>query len=701
MPQSSLRPPLAGKVTLRQALFAPRSVAIVGQSNDASKTAGRPLKYLRQAGFEGRIYPVNARRDEVLGERAWASLSALPEVPEHAYIVLPTDAAIEAVEECGRLGVAVATVLANGFSEAGVEGAAREARLRDIVARTGLRIVGPSSLGVVDLRQKLFLTANAAFAETDIPAGRVFVASHSGSMIGALASRGKARGIGFAGLVSVGNEADLSVGEICAAVLDDPGIDGFMLFLETMRKADQLYAFAQQAAARGKAVVAYKLGRSDVARELAVSHTGALAGEDDIAGEFLKSCGIARVETLDGLIEGFPLVARLPIGIAREGLPRVAVITTTAGGATMVVDPLASRGVSILGPSAETLARLRHRTGIDVTAAAMIDLTVAGTRYEAMKAALDVLLSAPEFELVLAVVGSSARFHPDLAVQPITDSAHTAKPLIAFLVPDAPDALARLAAGGVPSFRSPDACADAIAAALGRRVPKPEARIFTKFHGPVRLLDEAESGKLLDRLGIARAPSFIIDMDASEAPALPFKYPLAVKLLSAEIAHKTDVGGVMLYVRDAQALLSAIRHIKQAAMAKRIKAERVLVQPMITGVGEALLGYRVDPDVGPLIMLAAGGVMTEVYRDRSLRLAPVDLTEARGMIAGVKMMTALSNFRGGPSGDLDALAQTIVKLSQLADDPAIMEAEINPLIIKPGREGVVAVDAVVKLAGKA
>jgi acyl-CoA synthetase (NDP forming) len=196
-----------------------------------------------------------------------------------------------------------------------------------------------------------------------------------------------------------------------------------VLFLETMRKADQLYAFAQQAAARGKAIVAYKLGRSDVARELAVSHTGALAGEDDIADEFLKACGIARVETLDGLIEGFPLVARIPIacGAARG----VGVVTTTAGGATMVVDPLASRGVRVAMPSPETLAQLRQRTGIEVAGAHMVDLTVAGTRYEAMKAALDVMLAAPEFDLVLAVVGSSARFHPDLAVQQLEEAVKT------------------------------------------------------------------------------------------------------------------------------------------------------------------------------------------------------------------------------------------------------------------------------------
>src|SRR5256885_2540138 len=244
-------------------------------------------------GYGGRGYPINPRAERGVRGRAGPALSALREVPEHAYIVTPREAAIEAVEEGARLGVAVATVLADGFAEAGEQGLAREARLRDTCARTGIRIVGPSSLGVVDLRSKAMLTANAAFDAASLPLGRIFIASHSGSMIGALATRGSARGLGFAGLVSVGNEIDLSLGEICAATLEDPDIDAYMLFLETMRHADALRRFVLKAAERGKPVIAYKLGRSAAARELAVTHTGALAGEDDIADIFLKSCGVA------------------------------------------------------------------------------------------------------------------------------------------------------------------------------------------------------------------------------------------------------------------------------------------------------------------------------------------------------------------------------------------------------------------------
>ena len=638
----------------------------------------------------------------MLGERAWPALAALPEPPDHAYIVTPTEAAVAAVEECGALGVKVATVLADGFAEAGAEGIARETRLRETCARTGIRIVGPSSLGVVDLRTRVMLTANAAFDEKDFPLGRVFAASHSGSMIGALMSRGKARGTGFAGFVSVGNEVDLSLGEICAATLDDPDIDGYMLFLETMRHADTLRRFAHSAAERGKPIIAYKLGRSATARELAVSHTGALAGEDDVADQFLKSCGIARVDTLEGLIEGLPLLSRVPVA-ARSGRKRVGVVTTTAGGATMVVDPLAGRGVTIEPASADTLARLAA-AGVEVKPARLVDLTIAGARYQTMKAALDILTTAPEFDLVLAAIGSSARSQPETTVRPIIDSAGAARPLAAFLVPDAPQALAMLSRAGVPNFRTPEACADVIAAALSRQPPRPlPARTAATAASGGPILDELAAGALLDRLGIARAPSVALEVGIARAPPLPFAYPVAVKVLCAEIAHKTDVGGVALGVADGGALLAAIRKVA-ATVAERspgARVARVLVQPMVSGLGEVLLGYRVDRDVGALIMLAAGGVLTEIARDRSLRLAPVDLATAHEMIAEVRSLIALAGYRARPAGDLDALAHAIVALSRLADDASIAEAEINPLIVREAGEGVIAVDALVKLARSA
>jgi acyl-CoA synthetase (NDP forming) len=643
----------------------PASVAIVGASDDPTKTTGRPLRFLRAAGFKGRVYPVNPNRDTVQGERAWPGIEALPETPEHAYIVAPTESALQAVESCGKRGVRVATVLADGFSEAGAQGKLREARLREIVADTGIRVIGPSSLGVVNVRQGLMLTANAVFAEPDLPHGSIFVASQSGTMIGSIVSRGKARGIGFAGLVSVGNEVDLGAGEVCESTLDDPSISGYLLFLETLRKAAHLRRFALAAAQRGKAIIAYKLGRSAAGAQLSITHTGALAGEDDVSDAFFRECGIARVHTLDGLIEGLPLVSRIPMRALDT--PRVAVVTTTGGGAAMVVDQLGVRGIEV-NP--------------------MVDLTLAGTRHDVMKAALDEQLASPDLDLVLAVPGSSARHEPQLAVQPVIDSANAPIPLAAFVVPDAPQALAMLTAAGVPNFRTPEACADVVAAAFRRRIrnaplgpldPRPRANDVA--------LDELDSYRVLSRLGLRHAPAEALDASLEHS----LLYPVAVKALAASIAHKSERGGVVLDVASSEELRRAIARIRA-----NTGAERFLVQQMTRGVAEALVGYRVDPQVGPLVMVAAGGVLTEVRRDRSIRLAPVDLETAREMVREVAAFRVLHGYRGRPPGDVEALGAALVALSQLAHDASVMEAEVNPMLVLEEGRGVVAVDALVR-----
>lgn len=682
---------------LAHALLQPASVALVGASDDRNKTAGRPLDYLRRAGYVGRLYPVNPSRSSVQGELSWPMLAALPEVPEHVFALVPTAGVLDVARECARLGVRVLTVLAGGFAEEGAEGLAREETLRQIAQESGLRILGPSSLGVVSPAYHLVLTANAAFAEPELPRGRVFVVSQSGSMIGALVSRGKARGIGYAGLVSVGGEVDLSVGEICAATLDDPGIDGYLLFLESLRHGDALRTFALEAAARGKAVIAYKLGRSAAAAEMAATHTGALAGEDDVADAFFRDLGIARVGVLEALLETHPLAQRVPLAPAGSPPRRVGVVTTTGGGAAMAVDQLGIRNVVVQPPSPDTLRRLAE-AGLPATPGRVLDLTLAGARYEVMKGALDILLSAPEFDLVLAVVGSSARYQPQLAVQPIIDSAASTRPLAAMLVPDAPEALARLTAAGVPCFRTPEACGDGIAAVLKRRAPTVTSHVERRPASSVRTLSEAQAYAVLDERGVPHAPAVVAPL-GGPVPHLPFNFPVAVKVCSPQIPHKTEVGGVVLHVSDAAELDKALITLRAnlAERAPDVPCDEVLIQPMCRGLAEVLVGYRVDPEAGPMVMLAAGGIWAEVARDRSLRLAPITVETAREMIAEIRALKSLTGLRGRSRGDLDALARAIAQLSQLGNGshPDILEAEVNPLLVLPEGEGVLAVDALV------
>ncbi|MBU1314755.1 MAG: acetate--CoA ligase family protein [Alphaproteobacteria bacterium] len=677
------------------ALLRPQCVALIGVSDDPSKTAGRPLQFLRRAGFAGEIFVINPRRETVQGERAYRSLADLPRRPDHAFILTDAEKALDSLEECQRLGVPVATMLSSGFAESGDKGSANQARLEAILARGGLRLVGPSSIGVVNLHTGLTLTANAAFAEPDLPKGGIFVGSHSGSLIGALVSRGKRKGIGFAGLVSVGAETDLSIGEICMATLDDPQITSYMLFIETLRHADKLHAFAVEASRRGKPVAAFKLGRSEEAAELAVSHTGSLAGADEVADVFLAECGIARVESFEGLLEVMPLLKHVPASSTGRRQGRVGVVTTTGGGAAMAVDQLALRGVDVVPASAQTRARLREK-GIEPGQGRIIDLTLAGTRYDVMKATLDVLRSAPEFDLILATAGSSARFNPELVVQPAVDaSGEPGHPLGVFLVPDAPEATRLLARAGVPAFQDPETCGDAIAAALHRRLPSRSAPLdTTPLAGEITTLNEAECYRLLERHGLTPAPHLVLRA-AEPVPELPFAYPVVAKVLHGGIAHKSDTGGVVLQIADRSELADAMAAIVSQVRANTgVDVSEILVQQMARGVGEVLVGFRRDPQVGPMVILAAGGIFTELYRDSTMRLAPVDRATALEMIGEIKASRILDGYRGGAVGDLEALANAIVSVSRLATQtaPRIEELEINPLLVLPQGQGVCAID---------
>lgn len=690
------------ELSLANALLYPQSIAIYGASDDPSKMGGRPIQFLQRSGYSGRIYPINGKRDDVQGLKAWPNLSSLPEVPDHVFVLTPTDTVLDAVWACAAKGVRLVSVLASGFSESGPQGMQREAALRDLAKETGVRILGPSSLGIVNPRTGLFLTANAAFAESDLPAGKLFVASHSGSMIGALVSRGKARGVGFAGLVSVGSEVDLNIGEICQATLDDPSIEGYLLFLESLHHGDALQRFARDAAARGKPVIAYKLGRSQAAAEMAATHTGALAGEDDIADAFLKDLGIARVNMLESLLEAFPLAQRMPLqSVHTKPGRRVGVVTTTGGGAAMVVDQLCVRDVEVQLPSGATLERL-NAAGIPGNAGRVLDLTLAGTRYEVMRQAINILLDAPEFDMVIAVVGSSARFQPELAVKPIVDSAAHTKPLLAMLVPDAPQALAQLTQAGIPCFRTPEGCADVVASVLDRRAPGIRTHI-ERGDGIGEFISEAQAYTVLDVLNVPHAPVATAAL-AGPAPKLPFPYPVVAKLCSAQIPHKTEVGGVILGVGSDDALSAAFASLRTRLLerAPGVPCDEVLLQPMCRGLAEVLVGFRIDADAGPIVMLAAGGIWAEVFRDRSIRLAPVSTETAWDMICEIRALKTLAGLRGRPKGDLDALAQAISALSQLAVRPEleVLDAEVNPMLVMAEGKGVMAVDALIMRRGR-
>ncbi|SFK89935.1 acetate--CoA ligase family protein [Falsiroseomonas stagni] len=672
---------------LAQALLNPRRIALIGASADEGRLTARPQRYLRRHGYTGDLLPVNPRAAEVLGERAYASIDDIPGDIDFAYILLGTDNVEAQVAACAARGIPLACVLADGFAEAGPEGAALQARVLAAAKSGGMRLLGPNSMGVVNANARTALTTNAALEAETLPAGRVALISQSGSMMGALLSRGAARGLGFSHLIGTGNEADLTAGEIASLALDDPDVDVVCLFLEAIRAPDQMAAAAAKSHRLGKPIVALKLGRSPFGAELANSHTGALAGSDAAADAFFRANGILRVTMLEALLELPLLVAgRRPAARTHRG---VGVMTTTGGGGALAVDALGVLGIEAKKPDAVASAKLEaaklpHH-------ARLLDMTLAGTRPDRVMAGLDALRSAGDTDLALVVVGSSAQFRPKDAVGGVVEAAKIpGKPIAAFLAPQAEASLRMLAEAGIAAFRTPEGAADAIRAFCDWRAPVAAPAISAPAVTLAAEPDEADARTLFAALGLASDSQVMQD----EPPA-GLRYPVALKILSPDLAHKTEVGGVALHIADAVALrdAAAAMRARVSAAAPDARITGMLVQPMAKGLAEAILGFRRDPEVGPVVLLGAGGVLSELHRDIALRLAPVSLDEAHAMIGEVRAMKPLTGWRNLPKGDLDALAQAIVAVSALAAVPAVAEAEINPLIVGRPGEGVTVADA--------
>jgi len=655
---------------LFRALFAPRGVALFGASGDATKNTARPQRYLQKHGFAGHVVPINRGRREVLGLPAYASLAEAPGEIDHAFIMVPPQDVLAACEECFARHVPVVTIFTDGFGETGEEGRAAEARLVERAREAGVRLVGPNSIGLISTDPPAPISVNAVLELERVPKGPLGLISQSGSLIGAFLSRGAARGLGFSRLVSVGNESDLSVGELAELLVDDPQTRAILLFLETVRDADRLARAARRAFDAGKPVIAYKLGRSAAGVELARSHTGALAGDDRAVDAFLRAAGVLRVHHFEALIE----TACLAIGQVPSQGRRVAMMTTTGGGAALVADPLGAEGIEIVAPPPAVAEKIRA-LGVRVGESPLVDLTLAGARGSVYGPVLEALLAS--------------------------DQAHRAWPgkaLAVFIAPEAQTSLGMLAAEGVAAFRAPECCADALTAFFRWRAPAERPAVSPDLLGKMRTAlatrGPLRADALFAVLGIPMAPAQWL-RDAKTPISCAF--PVAIKIASPDIAHKSDIGGVELDLPDASSAAAATERVLARVRAAKPHAriEGFVAASMQRGLGEAIVGFRRDPQVGPIVLVGAGGTLAELYGDVALRPAPVTVEEARRMVGEVRGFAALAGYRNAPRADLEALAQAVAAFSMLAALPEVDEAEINPLLVKA--EGVVGVDALLVL----
>ena len=689
-------------------LVKPRSVAIIGASADAAKTAGRPVAYLKKHGFAGAIYPVNPKVGEIDGIRCYADIDALPEVPDVGIVLLGAQRAHLAVRELAALGTGAAIVLASGYSETGAEGARRQAEL--IEAAGAMRLLGPNTIGLVNLTDNIPLSASGALEMDHFPVGNIGVVSQSGGILGALLSRAAARGIGLSKLVSTSNEVDLDLADFIDYLADDEATRVIALYVESVRHPDRFRAAALKAARAGKPVVAFKIGRSEAGARAAVSHTGALAGADRMYDALFRQAGVIRAQTFADLLD---MPAALATGRALRG-NRVAILTSTGGAGTLVSDSLGLSGFETPAPDEATAQRLRALQQGDHAALDRnpIDVTLAGLQPDLLRGAIRALLDSPSYDAVAIIVGSSGLAMPDLMAGAIQDCLPTSdKPVVAFVSPHAPQVASLLTARGVPAFSAPESCTAALSAMLRagqwREAPDVPAPAAARIAGelPRGALDEAAAKQLFARFGIPSVRERIVrnGQEASDA-ADALGARVVLKILSAEITHKSDVGGVAVNLtpQDIAARLSAMADDVRAHTG--VVPQRFLVQEMVTGGVEMILGMHRDA-LGTAILLGMGGVTAELFKDTTMRMLPpaggLSHNEALGMIQELKTWPLLDGFRGRPKADVAALANAIVAFSGMtaALGEQLVEAEINPVFVLPAPQGVLAADGVVVMAG--
>ncbi len=688
-------------------LLKPRSVAVIGASADATKTAGRPVAYLLKHGFTGDIYPVNPKAARIGDLACYPDVASLPAVPDVGIVLLGAERAHLAVRDLAQRGTAAAIVLASGYSETGEEGARRQRELRE--AAGSMRILGPNTIGLVNLTDNIVLSATGALEMDHFPVGSIGVVSQSGGILGSLLSRAAARGIGLSKLVSTSNEADLELADFIDYLADDEATRVIALYIETVRDPARFRAAASKAARAGKPVVAFKIGRSEAGVKAAVSHTGALAGADRMYDALFRQVGVIRARTFGDLLD---VPAALATGRKLRG-NRVAILTSTGGAGTLISDDLGVSGFDTPAPDAATAEALRAlQTGAEAALDRNpIDVTLAGLRPDLLRGAINVLLQSPTYDALTVIVGSSSLAMPELMAGAIQDClSGSDKPVIAYISPHAPDVGALLMRRGVPAFASPESCTAALAGMLeaGRRepptedLPSPQPVAIDDF--PAGSLDEAQAKQLFARFGVPCARETIVaTAQAAGVAARAFGAPVALKILSATITHKSDVGGVATNVSpaDVPARLAAMSDEVAAKAGER--PTRFLVQEMVTGGLELILGMHRDA-LGTAILLGMGGVTAELFKDTTMRMLPargcLGREDALALAKELKTWPLLDGFRGRPRADVNALVDAIVAFSRLAAQlgDRLVEAEINPLFVLPAGQGVRAADGVVVLA---
>ena len=706
---SSVQRPATQPLQTVRDILHPRSVAIVGASDSEQKWGGRLLRYMLRHRHDGPLYPINARASELMGLPAYPSLLDCPGPVDLAILLVPREHVRAAVEDCVAKGVGCALCITAGFAETGDQGRADENELVAMARAGGVRLIGPNCMGLMNAHHQLCATTGVVMGTLDrLPAGGIGVASQSGALMGAMISRGVDIGAGFSSTVSVGNQADLDLNDFFEYLIDDPKTEVITLYMEGVKDAPRFTALLERAAAAGKPVCIAKSGRSEAGAKAAASHTASLAGSWSAFEATCRRWGVYLFETIYDLLQGALLLQRGK----RAASNRVAIFSGSGGGGALLTDALEAHGLRLAELSEATqqavaavLPATHRQLPFDfgmLNHAAAPDPQVAGGSIgialdralhdDGVDAGILLLTTQPGQELVVqaAMAAADRSSKPLLFVQGAGNHGEIARQM--------------LRAAGHGYFDSPHDALKVLEVLTTRREPEPPTEVLPGIQVPADLpggfLTEPDARRLLEAAGIPTTRwQFAADTEAAVQAARALGDAVAIKAVSARIVHKSDIGGVKLGLRGDAAVRQACNDIAAAARAAGVETlDGFLVTEMWRADTELILGVQRDPDFGPLVMVGAGGVLVELMKDVQLAPAPLSHATARAMLGRLRCLPLLTGYRGRPAADLDAIADTMVRLGALAADTSarLSELDINPLFIAGDR--IAAADARATLA---
>lgn len=691
------------------ALFKPKSIAIIGASGDKNKIGGRPITYLHKIGFSGRVFPINPSRTEIQGLKAYSTILEVPDIVDLAIIAVPASLAMKAMEDCAAKKVKTVVIFSSGFAEMGEKGRELQEKIRLMALENSIRILGPNSLGMFNLKDSVIASFSAAIAGGLPKVGPIGFVTQSGAFGAHLFAMAREKGLGVSYWIATGNEADVDVADCVAYLAQDEGTDIIAIYIEGTKNGEKLKAALKLAYEKHKPVIALKVGSSSAGAKAAASHTGSMVGSDAVFDTVFQEAGVFRAKTIQEFVDVINTLAKVKLPSGN----RVGIFTLSGGVGILLADQVYAQNMELPEPSDHAKSKMLEMVPY-ASVANPIDVTAQIINQpELLSKFMEVVCEDEVYDLMIVFLAHFGLQEELIAnqlkfIRGVKERFSNIPMLFTSLLTKSTNRM--FDEMNLPVFEDPSETVN-VAKALTYLAQKHQVqasddkKIMIKTNSELSLSlpkDSAVTENIAK--GIIANYNIPVTKEAtafSESEAVDIArsigFPVVLKGMSPQILHKTDAGIIYLNVPDEEGVRIGFRNINQKILDLNTEFGGVLIQEMIPDGKEVIVGTKLDPVFGPIIMVGLGGIYTEILKDNSIRLAPVCLSDAEQMIKQLKMFPLLSGYRGGVQTDIKALAQLLVDISRFAYEyqNIIEEIDLNPVKVLSEGDGVKVVDALI------